>query len=346
MAGWDPVRYANKDKAFFENNLRSCLREIQRVLKPNGIATIVYTHKSTSGWETLINSLLDSGLVVTASWPVHTERKARLRARGSAALASSIYFVARKMGRQETGWLNDVKEEVKKHIHGKLERLWEEGISGADYFIAAIGSSIEIFGKYEKVMDYEGNVVRADRLLDFVRDVVTDYAVRRILHDGISGELSPLTKFYILWRWTYQEVKVHFDDARKLAASAGIDLSAEWDRGFVRKEKEFISVLGPHERDVKDIGDTGELINVLHLTLNLWKEGKREEMRKVLSESGWGARDIFYRVAQAISETFPKESKSKEKQWLDGFLSGKEKILSEVQKPNQKQLGLFMNGGK
>jgi len=67
------------------------------VLKPNGIITIVYTHKSTSGWEVLINSLLDSGLVVTASWPIHTEMKARLRAKESAALASSIYFVACKI---------------------------------------------------------------------------------------------------------------------------------------------------------------------------------------------------------------------------------------------------------
>jgi adenine-specific DNA methylase len=187
-------------KTYFEENLKKSFQEIHRVLKPNGIATIVYTHKSTSGWEALINSLLDSNLVVTASWPIDTEMKARLRAKESAALASSIYFVARKMKRKEVGWYNEVKEEIKKHIYEKLERLWQEGISGADYFITAIGSSIEIFGKYEKVMDYEGNIIRADKLLDFVREIVTDYAVRQILHNGIAGELSPLTRFYILWR--------------------------------------------------------------------------------------------------------------------------------------------------
>ena len=62
-------------KAFFEENLKKSFQEIYRVLKPNGITTIVYTHKSTSDWETLINSLLDSGLVITASWPIHTEMK-------------------------------------------------------------------------------------------------------------------------------------------------------------------------------------------------------------------------------------------------------------------------------
>lgn len=323
-------------KVFFEENLKKSFQEIYRVLKPNGITTIVYTHKSTSGWEVLINSLLDSGLVVTASWPIDTEMKARLRARESAALASSIYFVARKMEREKTGWLNEVKEEIKKYIYQKLERLWQEGISGADFFIAAIGSSIEVFGRYEKIMDYEGNIIRADKLLDFVRDIVTDYAVRQILHNGIAGELSPLTKLYLLHRWTYQEAKVHFDDARKLAQSTGIDLAKEWNKGFIRKEKEFIRILGPQERDLKEVKNN-ELIDVLHRVLILWKDGGREEMKKVLADSGWGNKDAFYRVAQAISETLPIESR--EKKLLDGFLSGKEKILSEMKdKPIQRRL--------
>ncbi|MFN3568269.1 MAG: DUF1156 domain-containing protein, partial [Caldimicrobium sp.] len=326
----NPIRQGGlaKAKEFFEQNLKKAFQEIYRVLKPNGIAVIVYTHKSTSGWETVINSLLDSNLVITASWPIDTERKARLNARETASLASSIYLVARKMERIEIGWFNEVKEEIKKHIYKKLERLWKEGISGADYFISAIGSSIEIFGKYSKVMDYEGNIIRADKLLEFVREIVTDYAVRQILQNGIAGELSPLTRFYLLWRWTYQEAKVHFDDARKLAQSVGIDISKEWNKGFIVKEKEFIRVLGPHERELKELEDPEELIDVLHKVLLLWKEGKREDMKKVLQESGFGGKDAFYRIAQAISETLPIESK--EKKLLDGFLAGKERILSEI----------------
>ncbi|MEM0167383.1 MAG: DUF1156 domain-containing protein [Thermoplasmatales archaeon] len=336
----DPVRHGSKEKArkFFEENLKKAFQEIYRVLKPNGITTIVYAHKSTSGWETLINSLLDSGFLITASWPIDTEMNSRLNAKETASLASSIYFVARKMKKIETGWYNEVREEIKKHIHKKLERLWQEGISGADFFIAGIGSAIEIFGKYEKVMDYEGNIIKTDKLLEFVREIVTDYAVRQILHNGIAEELSPLTRFYLLWRWTYQEAKVHFDDARKLAQSTGVDLAKEWNKGFIIKDKEFIKVLGPQERDLTGFEDSGELIDVLHNVLLLWKEGKREEMKKVLSDSGFGNKDSFYRVAQAISETLP--ITSKEKKLLDGFLSGKEKLLSEL-KEVQKQRRLF-----
>jgi len=314
-------------KKYFEDMLKRSFKEMARVLKPDGIATVVYTHKSTSGWETLINSLLESDLVVTASWPIDTEMKARLRAKESAALASSIYFVCRKMEREETGWYNEVKEKIKNYIHKKLERLWEEGVSGADYFIAAIGSAIEIFGKYKKVMDYQGNVIKADKLLDYVRDVVTDYAVRQILKNGIAEELSPLTKFYLIWRWTYGEARVEFDDARKLAQSTGVDLSEEWNRGFIRKEKEYVRVLGPQDRNLNEIERPKEMIDVLHKAVLLWKGGERDEMISLLKESGYMGNEAFYRVAQALSMTLPDDSK--EKQLLDGFLANRENLLME-----------------
>lgn len=62
-------------------------------------------------------------------------------------------------------------------------------------------------------------------------------------------------------------------------------------------------------------------------------------MKDLLAETGWGRKDSFYRVANAICRTFPKDSKSKEKQWLDGFISGKKKLISEVgNRDKQKKL--------
>ena len=316
-------------KAFFEENLKRAFQETHRVLKPDGVAVIVYAHKSTAGWETLINSLLDSGLVMTGAWPLHTEMGSRLRAKESAALASSIYIVARKMVRQPTGFYNEVREELRGHLERKLHRLWEEGIGGADFFISAIGSAIEVFGKYERVMDYEGNVVRADRLLEEVRTIATDYAVRQILRDGFAGEVSDLTRLYVLWRWNFGEARVPFDEARKLAQSCGIDLAREWARGgFVRKEKEFVRLLGPQQRKLGDVKSAHELIDVLHVILLLWEKGQREAMVQFLAATGYGRSEAFYRVAQAVSETLPNESR--EKKLLDGFLAGRERVRDEV----------------
>ena len=316
-------------KQFFEESLKLSFQEIHRVLKPNGIAIVVYAHKSTEGWETLINSLLDSGLIITGAWPLHTELQTRLRANESAALASSIYIVARKMERQPTGFYNEVKEEMTTHLNAKLHRLWEEGLSGADFFIAAIGSAIEVFGKYEKVIDFEGEVIRADRLLDDVREIATDYAVRQILHNGFAGEISDLTRFYVLWRWEYGEARVPFDEARKLAQSCGVDLAQEWGgSSFIQKEKQFIRVLGPQTRTLDDLSNTKELIDTLHKVLLLWENGQRDEMLRVLRNSSYGDSEAFYRVTQAISETLPIESR--EKKLLDGFLAGRERVRDQM----------------
>lgn len=314
---------------FFEDNLKRAFQEMHRILKPEGIASIVYAHKSTEGWETVINALLDSGLVVTGAWPLNTEMAGRMLAQETASLASSIYIVTRKMIRQPTGFYNDVCEEMRQHLNDKLHRLWEEGIGGADFFVAAIGSAIEVFGKYEQVMDFEGNIVRADRLLQDVRTIATDYAVRQILHNGFAGEVSDLTRFYVLWRWNYGDVRVPFDEARKLAQSCGIDLAREWTRnGFVRKDKEFIRVLGPQHRQLDDLDNSHDMIDVLHRVLLLWEKGRREAMVETLAHSPYGRTEAFYRVAQAISETLPNENK--EKKLLDGFLAGRERIRDEV----------------
>ncbi|MBI2487429.1 MAG: hypothetical protein HYW01_10835, partial [Deltaproteobacteria bacterium] len=128
-------------------------------------------------------------------------------------------------------------------------------------------------------MDYEGNIVRADRLLDEVGRIATDYAVRQILHNGFAGEISDLTRFYVLYRWNYGEAKVHFDEARKLAQSCSIDLAKEWGRdGFVKKEKEFIRVLGPQDRRLENLKNSPELIDVLHSVLLLWEKSRRDDM--------------------------------------------------------------------
>lgn len=328
-------------KKFFEDSLKKSFQRINEELKKDGVSIVVYAHKSTSGWETVINSLLDSNLVITASWPISTEQKVRLRASESAALASSIYIVARKKTRLESSFYVDVKSELQSYLQDKLESLWQEGSSGPDFFIAGIGSAIEVFGKYEKVLDYEGNVVRADRLLDDVREIVTNYAVKQILHNGFSTEISELSRFYVLFRWNYGEAKVLFDEAKKLGQSCGIDIAENWGaKSFIKKDKEFIKVLGPQNRKVEEITSSRELVDVLHAALLLWEKSNRRDMLALLQSTGYGKSEAFFRVAQAVSETLSNESK--EKKLLDGFLSGRERIVEEMKKKHKpSQPGLF-----
>lgn len=321
-----------KTKEDFEKMLSNSFLEINRVLKQDGIAVIVYAHKSTEGWETLINSILESGLVITGAWPINTEMSTRLRSQESAALASSIYMVARKWRKEELGFYREVKKDLESHVKAKLEHLWDQGISGADFFISAIGSSIEIFGKYEKIIDDNDQQITTMRLLEDIRKIVTDFAIHQVLHNGFGGEISQMTRLYVLWRWAYGETKVPFDFALKMTQSVGVNIQDEWNKGFIKKDKEFIHVLGPTDRKLEEL-NSNEMIDVLHKVVILWKNNKRKEMLKALKDSGYENSDVFYKVAQAISDSNPGSAESK---LLDGFLSSRMKIMEDIDSSQDK----------
>jgi adenine-specific DNA methylase len=344
------VAYSNREggfeggKKFFEDMIAKAFREIHRVLKPDGIACIVFAHKSTAAWETIINALLNSGLYLTASWPVHTEMKARLRASESAALASSIYMVCRKRTENKTAYFNEIKPQIEGRIKEKLDQFWNEGIAGADFFISAIGPAMEVFGKYESVEKLSGEKVYAEELLEFIRKSVGEYALTKILKSPQLGGVDEKTRFYLLWRWTYNSAKVAFDDARKLAQAVGIEITDEWDSGFIKKDKESIYVLEARERgrNFLEKGKFQSMIDVLHACLLYWEQNNKKAISEVLQETGNINNNAFFQVAQAISEVLPEGDK--EKQMLQGFLYGRESYSKVKTKIDKSQNTLFEEG--
>ena len=142
-----------KDKDDFQDMLSKAFIEFNRILKNDGIITIVYTHKSQEAWDAIINAIIESRLYVTASWPIQTEMLTRLRANRSAAISSSIYMVCRKRNTDEIAYFNEIKHAIKTRIHKKLDQFWAEGIGGSDFFISAIGPAVEVFGTISRNRD-------------------------------------------------------------------------------------------------------------------------------------------------------------------------------------------------
>jgi adenine-specific DNA methylase len=328
-------KYSFKTKEFFEDNLTKSFKEINRTLKPGGIAVIVYAHKTTSGWETMLNSLVNAGLVVTASWPIHTEMKTRLRAAASAALASSIYMVCRKTERQPVGYYSELQPKIKAKIEEKLQQFWNEGIAGGDFFISAIGPAMETFSQYEKVEKYSGEKVTTTELLEFIRTISTDFIVKKLLKDASSANIDNESKFYLTYRWTHLDNTVPFDDAMKLAHAEGINLEELWGAGgFVKKKGSDIEVLGPKERG--KVEKIKNMVDVMHKTVLLWEKGDMEAINELLSETGYGASGAFWQFCQAVAESLI--NGNKEKQLLEGLLIGKDNYIGGSKPKEQKEL--------
>jgi putative DNA methylase len=337
MAGWDSVRYGHKDKAFFETKITQAFEEIHRVLKPGGIAVIVYAHKTTDGWEAMLNGLVDAGFVVT-------EMKSRLRAAASAALASSIYMVCRKTEREPLGFWNELQPKIQMRVERKLAQFWAEGIAGGDFFISAIGPGMEEFSRYQRVETYSGEPVGVAQLLAFIRQVSTNFLVNRLLSGASRETIDKEAQFYLTYRWTYLENKVPFDDARKIASAEGVDLEQLWGKGgFVKKSGADVEVLGPQKRgQVKEVRN---MVDAMHQACQLWEKGRKEELTRALAHTGFGQSGAFWQFCQAVAECLL--NGSKEKQLLEGLLIGKDAYIRgsaeaiEEGKPKIEQKRLF-----
>jgi len=113
-----------KDRTFFENTMAHAFAEGRRILKGNGVGSVVFAHKTTEGWEALLTGLIRGGWTITASWPIATEAGNRLRARDSAALATSVHLVCRPRSDDAlVGDWGEVLRELPKRVGDWMERL-------------------------------------------------------------------------------------------------------------------------------------------------------------------------------------------------------------------------------
>jgi SAM-dependent methyltransferase len=158
--GPPPPGEPEKTKEFFETTLEQALSECRRVLRPDGVAVVLFAHKGTAGWEALLNALVRAGWSATGCWPIETERGARMRAKNSAVLASSVFLVCRaRLENAGVGDWRQVLEEMNRKVAAWLPRLEKEGIHGADAIFSCIGPALEVYSRYESVETAGGQMI-------------------------------------------------------------------------------------------------------------------------------------------------------------------------------------------
>jgi adenine-specific DNA methylase len=227
-----------KDRGFFEDAMARAFAEGSRVLREDGVGTVVFAHKTTEGWEALLSGMIRGGWVITASWPITTERPGRLRAQESAALSASVHLVCRpRDDAAPVGDWGDVLVALPHRVAEWIERLSAEGIRGADLVFACIGPALELFSRYRQVELPDGEVVGlaanpeaqdepARRgFLSYVWEAVGKAALARVLGtgNGGAGMLEEDARLTALFLWTVQSTAVDENGQ----ASAGADEEAD-----------------------------------------------------------------------------------------------------------------------
>ncbi|MBI3917898.1 MAG: DUF1156 domain-containing protein [Betaproteobacteria bacterium] len=192
-----------KDRAFFEDKMAQAFAEGRRVLQDDGVGSVVFAHKTTEGWEALLSGMIAGGWTITGSWPIATEMSTRLRARESAALATSVHLICRPRTEDKVGDWGECLRELPRRVTEWMQRLQKEHVRGADLVFACIGPALEIFSRYAKVETAEGREVQLAEYLEKVWEVVGRAALEQVLGGG-TGALEEDARLTALFLWTLQ----------------------------------------------------------------------------------------------------------------------------------------------
>ena len=281
----------SKDKDFYEDAMAKAFAEGRRVLRQDGVGSVVFAHKTTEGWEALLSGLIRGGWTITGSWPIATEMGSRLNARETASLATSVHLVCRPRPEDApVGDWGEVLRELPKRVGDWMERLQDEGIRGADLVFACIGPALEIFSRYSRVETADGREVKLAEYLEKVWEIVGRTALEQVLgtaeakaRNGAAGALEEDARLTALFLWTLQTTNgqsgeepaedtedeeedevptkkkgytLVFDVVRRFAQPLGIELP-RWEGRIIKTEKGIVRLLSVTERAEQLFGEDG-----------------------------------------------------------------------------------------
>jgi putative DNA methylase len=320
-----------KDESFFRVGMTKALRSARDAVEPHGVGVVVYAEGTTAGWEAILSAIIDSGWVVTSSWPIDTEMENRTQAQGSASLQSSVHIVCRprenadgSVRDNEVGDWRDVLAELPQRIHDWMPRLSEEGVVGADAIFACLGPALEIFSRYSRVEKASGEVVSLSDYLEHVWAAVSKEALS-VIFDGASTEgFEPDARLTAMWLWTIagstssettDTADEDADDSETVAKKAKkmSGFALEYDAA-----RKIAQGLGAHLEDLRHLvessGETARLLPVSERTTHLFGKTQADDQLKTRKSKKKDQQlDLFAQLADetATEETWAENTVSK-----------------------------------
>ena len=213
----------------FESGMAEFMTEVARTQILHAPATIYYAYKATenkegeirsTGWATFLQAVVDSGLQVTATWPLRTERRGRMNEVGANALASSIVLACRPRSRSAPlstrgQFISTLRDELPEAV----KNLQTGRISPVDLPQSTIGPGIRVFSRYTRVVEADGSSMSVSDALTIINEVLGE------ILDGEEAELDPDSRFAVTWYSQHAFEPGHSGDADNQARAKNTSLS-------------------------------------------------------------------------------------------------------------------------
>lgn len=223
----NPVRHGGKAgaKTFFEAGFREVFSRARAGARDDLPVSVWYAFKqsetdgrgeASTGWETLLDGMIQSGWEITSTWPVRSERGERRISIGANALASSIVLTLRP--RPTTAQTIDRRSLIaalEAELPGTLRKLQQGQVAPVDLPQAAIGPGMAVFSRYSAVLEPDGTKMTVRSALARINEILD-----QVLNEQ-EGDFDPTSRFAIaLYRQRgYSDGK--YGDAELLANARG-----------------------------------------------------------------------------------------------------------------------------
>lgn len=231
-------RAGSKEKAeeHFESGMAEFMVQLNRSQPDDVPATIYYAYKATetkqgeirtTGWDTFLQAVIDAGLQVTATWPLRTELRNRLLAKGTNALASSIVLACRPRSKSAVlASRGEFVATLRKELPEAVWVLQSGNIAPVDMAQSTIGPGIRVFSRYARVVEADGSSMPVSAALAVINEVLGEVL------DGEEAELDAETRFALVWFAQHGYNPGSSGDADSVARAKNTSLSGIEDSGI------------------------------------------------------------------------------------------------------------------
>ena len=264
---------------FFDTGLAKAFAECNRVVKQDGIVTIVFGHGDPDVWRRLLGVIDKAGLVLTGSWPAQTESGGQ---EGSANITTTLTMSCRPAAHNRpVGKAMDVRSEIRAEVFKRVGQWERDGLAITDQLMAAAGPAMEVAGRYSEVLDSRGEPVDRLEFVKTARQAVEEHISIQV-EDVPLASFDAITRFALFWARIHGRSVAAKSDARWQAMAA--ELTLDELKGVLHTIKGGVRLAMSTESKAK-IDDTSPLIEVLFALARAWVEGL-DAVAEVMAASG------------------------------------------------------------
>jgi len=323
----------------YQQKMAEIFAECRRVLKDDGVMTLMFTHKATGAWDALTKGLIDAGFAITASWPINTEAEGSLHIKDKSAANSTIFLVCRprpeKKPEDGVQYWEDLETRVKAAVRQRIEQFQAGGIRGVDLYLSCFGPALEEFSLHwpikrgqpkpieektkkrdrpqltleELLNEDDPYAVSPEDALDAARREVKAWRIEKLTSGSRRAQLDPLTEWFVLAWDAFEAPQFPFDEALRLARVVGLDLDKDVVGVLAEKKSSDLILWDSSTRATKGkLGapdGTKSWIDAIHHCAHRARSIDLNAAKQLLDDNGLANSSIFLTALEAVLEVLP-----------------------------------------